>query len=85
MVWLLNGKAVLTVSKENGVLPAVTPNVTAEKSPDSQRGGWVFVLKNTERSNQGQVTCDLQGIESKTAGLFVQGLYVHMQLLYVCV
>ncbi|XP_041797305.1 immunoglobulin superfamily member 5 [Chelmon rostratus] len=72
MVWLLNGKAVLTVSKENGVLPAVTPNVTAEKSPDSQREGWVFVLKNTERSNQGQVTCDLQGIESKTAGLFVQ-------------
>ncbi|XP_076590597.1 immunoglobulin superfamily member 5 [Chaetodon auriga] len=72
MVWLLNDNAVLTISKENGVLPAVTPNVTAEMSPDSQRDSWVFVLQNTERNDQGQVTCDVQGIERKTAKLFVQ-------------
>ncbi|XP_008274170.1 immunoglobulin superfamily member 5 isoform X2 [Stegastes partitus] len=69
MVWLLNGTATLTISKEVGVLPSVNPNVTAEKDKGD---GWVFVLKSTERHNQGSVTCDLQGIERKTARLFVQ-------------
>lgn len=72
MVWLLNGMVVLTISKGNGVLPLINPNVTAEKSPVSQGDSWVFVLKNTERHNQGQVTCDLQGIDRKTTSLFVQ-------------
>ncbi|XP_035860501.1 immunoglobulin superfamily member 5 isoform X2 [Sander lucioperca] len=72
MVWLLNGTAVLTISKEIGVLPSINPNVTAEKSSVSQGDSWVFVLKNTQRHNQGQVTCDLQGIDRKTASLFVQ-------------
>lgn len=78
MGWLLNGRPVLTISKEFGVLPSINPNVTAETSPVSRGDSWVFVLKNTERRNQGQVTCELQGIERKTARLFVQGLYVHM-------
>ncbi|XP_044057631.1 immunoglobulin superfamily member 5 isoform X2 [Siniperca chuatsi] len=72
MVWLLNGEAVLTISKETGVLPSINPNVTAKKSPVSRGDSWMFVLKNTERHNQGQVTCDLQGIDRKTASLFVQ-------------
>ncbi|XP_037326158.2 immunoglobulin superfamily member 5 isoform X2 [Pungitius pungitius] len=68
MVWLLNGKSVLTIAKETGPLHTVHPNVTAEKSGDS----WVFVINRTERHNHGQVTCDLQGIAAKTANLFVQ-------------
>ncbi|XP_029302709.1 immunoglobulin superfamily member 5 [Cottoperca gobio] len=72
MVWMLNGSAVLTISKEIGVLPSIYPNVTAEKSHVSPGDSWVFVLKNTERHNQGSVTCDLQGIDRKTASLFVQ-------------
>ncbi|XP_054459184.1 immunoglobulin superfamily member 5 isoform X2 [Anoplopoma fimbria] len=72
MVWLLNGEAVLTISKDSGVLPAIYPNVTAETSTVSQGDSWVFVLKSTERHNQGQVTCDLQGIDRKTSSLFVQ-------------
>lgn len=81
MVWLLNGKAVLTISKEHGVLRSINTTVTAEnKKGDS----WVFVLKSTERHNQGRVTCDLQNIDRKTATLLVQGLYVHMAL-NVCV
>ncbi|XP_070762601.1 immunoglobulin superfamily member 5 [Enoplosus armatus] len=72
MVWLLNGRAVLTISKETGVLPSIYTNVTAEKSCASLGDCWVFVLKNTERHNQGQVTCDLQGLDKKTASLFVQ-------------
>ncbi|KAM8905629.1 immunoglobulin superfamily member 5 isoform 1-T6 [Spinachia spinachia] len=68
MVWLLNGKSVLTISKATGALETVHPNVTAERSGDS----WVFVLNRTERHNEGQVTCDLQGIATKTASLFVQ-------------
>ncbi|KAI4815717.1 hypothetical protein KUCAC02_005852 [Chaenocephalus aceratus] len=72
MVWLLDGTAVLTISKEFGVLPSVHPNVTAEKGSVSSGDSWVFVLKNTERRNQGQLTCDLQGSDRRTASLFVQ-------------
>ncbi|XP_075955965.1 immunoglobulin superfamily member 5 [Anarhichas minor] len=72
MVWLLNGTAVLTIAKDGGVLPSVNPNVTAETSPVSHGDSWVFVLKFTERHDQGPVTCDLQGIDRKTASLFVQ-------------
>uniref|UniRef100_A0A3Q3QJT7 Ig-like domain-containing protein n=1 Tax=Monopterus albus TaxID=43700 RepID=A0A3Q3QJT7_MONAL len=72
MVWLLNGAAVLTISKTHGLLPSINTNVTAEKSSTSKGDSWQFVLKSTERDNQGQVTCDLQGIDRKTASLFVQ-------------
>ncbi|XP_069003714.1 immunoglobulin superfamily member 5 isoform X1 [Embiotoca jacksoni] len=72
MVWLLDGSVVLTISKEGGVLPSLNPNVTAEKSFASKEDGWVFVLRSTERHNQGEVTCDLQGIDRKTARLLVQ-------------
>ncbi|KAI3354426.1 hypothetical protein L3Q82_018941 [Scortum barcoo] len=72
MVWMLDGTAVLTISNETGALPSVNPNVTAEKIHVSRGDSWVFVLKNTERHNQGPVTCDLQGIDRKQASLFVQ-------------
>ncbi|TMS07575.1 Immunoglobulin superfamily member 5 [Larimichthys crocea] len=72
IVWLLNGDAVLTISKAEGVLASVFPNVTAEESPNSERRSWVFILNNTERHNQGSVTCDIQGIDRRTASLFVQ-------------
>ncbi|XP_068601946.1 immunoglobulin superfamily member 5 [Brachionichthys hirsutus] len=72
MVWLLDNKAVLTISKEGGALPSIYPNVTAEESPDSRADSWALVLKKTERRNQGRVTCDLQGVDRKSALLFVQ-------------
>ncbi|XP_049433258.1 immunoglobulin superfamily member 5 isoform X1 [Epinephelus fuscoguttatus] len=72
MIWLLNSTAVLTISRDTGVLPFITANVTAKPASASQKDSWVFVLKNTQRHNQGQVTCDLQGIDRKTASLFVQ-------------
>ena len=84
MIWMLNGTAILTISNETGVLPHINPNVTAEPNNVPRGDSWVFILKNTERYNQGSVTCDLQGIDRKTASLFVQGLYVHKEL-YVCV
>nr|XP_040045162.1 immunoglobulin superfamily member 5 isoform X2 [Gasterosteus aculeatus aculeatus] len=68
MVWLMNGKSVLTISNKTGALNTVHPNVTAEQSGD----GWVFVINRTERHNEGSVVCDLQGITTKTANLFVQ-------------
>lgn len=71
MVWLMNGKSVLTISNKTGALNTVHPNVTAEQSGD----GWVLVINRTERHNEGSVVCDLQGITTKTASLFVQGLY----------
>ncbi|XP_023261411.1 immunoglobulin superfamily member 5-like isoform X1 [Seriola lalandi dorsalis] len=71
MVWLLDGTVALTISKLHGVLPSTNTNVTAEKSQIS-KDSWVFVLKSTERNNQGQVTCDLQDFDRKTASLFVQ-------------
>lgn len=71
MVWLLNAEVVLTISNESGLLPSVNSNVTAE-----QRSGnsWTFILKNSTRLNQGQVTCDLQGIGRRSADLFVEGV-----------
>ncbi|XP_028276448.1 immunoglobulin superfamily member 5 isoform X2 [Parambassis ranga] len=72
MVWQLGGIPALTISKEDGVLPSVHSNVTAEKPPNSNGDSWTFILKNTQRHNQGQVTCDLQGIDRRTARLFVQ-------------
>lgn len=79
MVWQLEGRPALTISKENGVLPSVHSNLTAEKPPNSNGDSWTFILKNAQRHNQGQVTCDLQGIDRRTARLFVQGLYnVHI-------
>ncbi|XP_062241238.1 immunoglobulin superfamily member 5 isoform X2 [Platichthys flesus] len=72
MVWLLNGTSAVTISKLYGILPSPITNVTAEKVPGSQGDSWVFVLNSTERYNQGQVTCDLQGIDRKSSNLFVQ-------------
>lgn len=70
MVWLLNAEVFLTISNDRGVLPTVNPGVAARQlSPNS----WTFILRNTSRLHQGQVTCDLQGIARKTAQLFVQG------------
>ena len=87
MVWLLNGTVALTISKLHGVLQSASNNVTAEKTHVSKGDTWVFVLKSTERYNQGQVTCDLQDIDRKTASLFVQGLYVRTihECVFVCV
>ncbi|XP_071375018.1 immunoglobulin superfamily member 5 [Centroberyx affinis] len=72
MVWSLNRASVLTISKEHGMLPSNNPNVTAEDHSSLQRASWVLVLRRTERRQQGQVTCDLQNIQRKTASLFVQ-------------
>lgn len=78
MVWLLNGTVALTISSVHGVLSSPNRNVTAEKHRTSKGDSWVFVLKNVERLHQGQVTCDIEGIDQKTASLFVQGMYAHM-------
>lgn len=72
MVWSLHGAAVLTISNDKGPLPSITSNVMAEENPKGR--GWDFVLNDTKRENQGEVTCDLQGIDRKTATLLVQGL-----------
>ncbi|KAM7399547.1 hypothetical protein PAMP_018813 [Pampus punctatissimus] len=70
MVWLLEGSVVLTISNLHGVLRSANLHVAAE--PTAKGDGWVFVLNNTERLHQGQVTCDLQDIDRKTASLYVQ-------------
>lgn len=70
MVWLLNAEVVLTISNESGLLPSVNSDVTAERRSGSS---WTFILKNSTRLNQGQVTCDLQGIGRRSADLFVEG------------
>ncbi|KAG7480134.1 immunoglobulin superfamily member 5-like isoform X1 [Solea senegalensis] len=72
MVWLLNGTVALTISKVHGVLRSTNGNVTAKPGSDSKGDSWVFVLKNTERTDEGPVTCDLQGIERTSANLVVQ-------------
>lgn len=77
MVWLLNAEVLLTITNDSGVLPSVNPNVGGKQL---SANSWTFILKNTSRLHQGQVTCDLQGIQRKAAQLFVQG-----QCVDVCV
>lgn len=72
MIWQLNGRTVLTIHQKHGIVPSINPNITAEKSSTPQEDGWVLVLKNTNRQQQGDVTCDLQDVDKKTASLFVQ-------------
>lgn len=73
MIWHLNGKVVLTISQENGLVPSTNPNITALRFSSSTHGdGWTLVLKNTLRQNEGEVTCDLQEVDKRTAHLYVQ-------------
>lgn len=78
MIWQLNGRTVLTIHQKHGIVPSINPNITAEKSSTPQEDGWVLVLKNTNRQQQGDVTCDLQDVDKKTASLFVQGVYIFL-------
>ncbi|XP_005720638.1 immunoglobulin superfamily member 5-like isoform X2 [Pundamilia nyererei] len=70
MIWLLNGEVALTISNKHGVLQS--PNTNMSLMAEKKKDGWMLVLNNTERHDQGEVTCDLQGVDRKTARLFVQ-------------
>lgn len=76
MIWLLNGEVALTISNKHGVLQS--PNTNMSLMAEKKNDGWMLVLNNTERHDQGEVTCDLQGVDRKTARLFVQGLYIRV-------
>ncbi|KAK5622608.1 hypothetical protein CRENBAI_000822 [Crenichthys baileyi] len=72
MTWLLGDRPVLTISKQDGVVPSVNPNITAVKCSNSKTDCWEFILRSTERNSQGQVACDLHLIDRRMAELFVQ-------------
>lgn len=72
MIWQMNGKTVLTISQESGLVPSTNPNITAEKLPSAQAEGWTLILRNTQRQHEGEVTCDLQEVNKRTAHLYVQ-------------
>lgn len=75
MILSLNGKSILTIYNQTGLLPSPTNNhVTAkELVPGSPRKGWVFFLNTTHMSDETKVTCLLQGIAEESATLSVQG------------
>ncbi|XP_049581095.1 immunoglobulin superfamily member 5 isoform X1 [Syngnathus scovelli] len=70
MLWELNTTVVVTISRVHGVLSSLIPNVTAVESENGD--GWVLVLKSVERLHEGQVSCNLEGNDKKTASLIVQ-------------
>ncbi|XP_054650285.1 immunoglobulin superfamily member 5 isoform X2 [Dunckerocampus dactyliophorus] len=72
MLWELNTTVVVSVSRQYGVLSSSIPDVTAEESRGPNGDGWTLVVKSVQRHHEGQITCSLQGIEKKTASLFVQ-------------
>ncbi|XP_024119345.1 immunoglobulin superfamily member 5 [Oryzias melastigma] len=69
MILKLNRDSVVVISKNEGVKDSLNSNVTAEKSNEDS---WVLVLKNTKKEYEGQVTCEVLGVDSQTAFLFVQ-------------
>ncbi|KAK7882904.1 hypothetical protein WMY93_029078 [Mugilogobius chulae] len=72
MVWQLSGKTALIISQQNGPELPSNPNITAEKVSSAQGDGWTLVLKNTQRQQEGEVTCDLLEGNKKSAYLYVQ-------------
>lgn len=82
MLWLMNGRPVLSISRDYGVLRPIYQNVTAINKSNSREDTWVFIVNSTERYNQGQVTCELQSLESRTANLLVQGVYCYYYYYY---
>lgn len=73
MIWQVNRKTVLTISQQSGLVPSSNPNITAQKFSSSTHGdGWTLILTNTQRQHEGEVTCDLQEVNKRTAHLFVQ-------------
>lgn len=73
MVWQMGGKVVLTITQQQDApVPSTNPNITAQKFTSSQGDGWTLILKNTQRPDEGEVTCDLQAVNKRTARLFVQ-------------
>lgn len=72
MIWQMNRKTVLTISQQSGLVPSTHPNITAEKIPSGQGEGWTLILRNTQRQQEGEVTCDLQEVNKMTAHLYVQ-------------
>lgn len=78
MILKLNRDSVVVISKNEGVKDSLNSNVTAEKSSEDS---WVLVLKNTKKEYEGQVTCEVLGVDIQTAFLFVQGMCTCMRKL----
>ncbi|KAG9341427.1 hypothetical protein JZ751_019236 [Albula glossodonta] len=71
MTWLLNGNTVLTILKSNG--PQVNDRrFGAVNRTTDQSDMWEFIIKDTQRNNSGEITCDVQNINKKSATLSVQ-------------
>nr|XP_057936860.1 immunoglobulin superfamily member 5 isoform X2 [Doryrhamphus excisus] len=72
MLWELNSTVVVSISRRYGVLSSSVPNVTAEESHGPNGDGWTLVVQSVQRHHEGEITCNLQGIDRKTASLYVQ-------------
>ncbi|KAI1903700.1 hypothetical protein AGOR_G00029920 [Albula goreensis] len=71
MTWSLNGNTVLTILKSNG--PQVNDKrFGAVNRTTNQSDMWEFIIKDTQRNNSGEITCDVQNIDKKSATLSVQ-------------
>ncbi|XP_061105381.1 uncharacterized protein LOC133133290 [Conger conger] len=71
MTWSLNDNVVLTISEKFGVLKN-SERFNATDYTTDQSYKWEFVLYNVQLNDSGEVTCDLQNIDRKTATLSVQ-------------
>ncbi|XP_028838827.1 immunoglobulin superfamily member 5-like [Denticeps clupeoides] len=71
MAWLLNGEVVLTISIKHGVFENVDRFSAANYTTDESYK-WALTIKNTSRTDSGEVTCDVQNVQRLTATLSIQ-------------
>ncbi|XP_031427431.1 immunoglobulin superfamily member 5-like isoform X2 [Clupea harengus] len=71
MSWLFDGSVGLTISMEHGVLEN-TPRFTAVNYTTNENYKWEFTIRNVTRKDSGEITCDVQNIQSIRANLSVQ-------------
>lgn len=72
MTWTVNGLLVLTIIEASGVLNS-TDRFSATNFTTPGNYKWEFIISNVQRSDAGEVTCQVLGGEPQMATLSVQG------------
>lgn len=72
MIWSLNGKTVLTIYRELGILDS-DPRFNATNLTINDNYKWQLTIYNVTRNDSGEIKCEVQNVQITTARLFVQG------------
>ncbi|TRY86240.1 hypothetical protein DNTS_026412 [Danionella cerebrum] len=72
MTWTLNGRLVLTILESSGAILNSTERYSATNFSTSEVYKWEFLISNVQRSDAGDVNCQVLGGGAQAASLMVQ-------------